>query len=327
MDNVTLKRLLFTKRLYLHGTLHSKNNTEIDRFMAIHHFDNSVELFLKIFATNEGILPTVKQDFNFKDLWNQVRTALEKRTPSYCLPLKDQMFNLHETRNLAQHQGDAPSHDTVIKYQEYTRDFFITCFKDIFDIEYDNVYASILVKDEKIRDALIEAEQKMESNDFKESMTSSTKAFAYIKLKETRGFSSPLSKFSAFGIIDRHDEIRFSEIHSVSREETQVTGKINSVMKSLVGNSNKLLNERAKKINDFAKAVDEELSILKLGMDYKSFKIFIKISPSFYFILGPSEPKIVDTSPENYTKENALFCHEFVLELALRLQNLENWSS
>jgi hypothetical protein len=132
MDDTTLKRLLFSKRLFIHGSFHSQNDTQIDRFMAIHHFESSIEQFLKIVATKEAVISSVKKDYTFKDLWNQVRLALEKRTPSYNLPLKDQMFTLHDTRNLAQHHGDAPSHETVMKYQEYTRDFLTICFHDIF---------------------------------------------------------------------------------------------------------------------------------------------------------------------------------------------------
>jgi hypothetical protein len=51
MNDITLKRLLFAKRTFIHGICHTQNSTELDRFMAIHHFDNSIELFLKIIAT------------------------------------------------------------------------------------------------------------------------------------------------------------------------------------------------------------------------------------------------------------------------------------
>jgi len=312
MDDITLKRLLFSKRLYLHGVSHSNRNTELDRFLAIHHFDNAVELFLKIIATQENIISTVRQDFVFKDLWNEVNVKLRQKTPSYTLPLKDQIFNLHETRNLAQHQGDVPSHETVIKYQGYTRDFLIKCFKDIFNIEFDKVYASILVNNQKIRDALVEAEKNIEKNNFKESMKASAKAFAYLKLKERGDFSSEkLRSFTSFGVVDEHDEIRFS--HQRFEE--------------FVRELNTKLQERARKINEFAEALEEELAILKLGVDYKAFKLFNKISPYAYFTLGSSEPHITETKEENYTKENALFCYEFVLELILKLQSLDNESN
>ena len=225
MDDITLKRLLFAKRLFIHGTSHSQNNTELDRFMAIHHFDNSIELFLKIIATKEGISSSSRNDFEFKKLWDEVRTSLESKTPPYNLPLKGQIFSLHDARNLAQHQGDAPTHETVIKYQGYTRDFFLQSFKEIFDIEYDKLYASLLIKEMKIRGSLIEAEQKMELNDYEGSMKSSAKAFGYIKSKERESFSRMRA------VLGQERKSKYQRFVLLIRDENLIYGKINSCLK------------------------------------------------------------------------------------------------
>ena len=122
-------------------------------------------------------------------------------------------------------------------------------------------------------------------------------------------------------------EIKISEIRFSNRNENLIYGKINSCLKSLISALNKQLSERARKIDRFAEAVNEELAILKLGVDYKSFKLFDNISPHTYFTIGSDVPHVVDTEKGNYTKDNALFCYEFVLELALRLQSLDAWRS
>jgi hypothetical protein len=187
------------------------------------------------------------------------------------------------------------------------------------------VYASILVKNETIRGLLLEAEQKLESNDFKGVMESCTKAFAHIMLEEQRDFySSDLSRVTSFGVFDRFHDIRFSEIRSFDRANESLIRDINRTIGEIINRSNELLRERADKMNEFADAVKEELAVLRLGIDYRSFKHFDRITPHAYFTMGSNEPKIVGTKrPENYTKENALFCYEFVFELILRLQSLE----
>lgn len=312
---------MFSKRLYLHGSLHSDKNTELDRFLAIHHFDNSIELFLKIIATQENVSSKKRQDFMFKDLWNEVNIKLEKKTSPYTLPLKDQMFNIHETRNLAQHQGDAPSFETVVKYKGYLKDFFVKCFSDIFSIEFDKVYESILILDKKIRNALIEAEENLQKDNFKESMKSSTRSFAFLKLKENDLLSEKLRAFTQFGVFGNRRKITFSNIGFGLIENNYAD--INRAFKDFTNELNINLEEGDRKITDFVKTFEEELAILKLGVDYKSYIHFSKISPHALFVVGSSEPHISETKEENYSKENALFCYEFVLEIALKLQSLD----
>ena len=257
----------------------------------------------------------------FKDLWNEVNIKLEKKTSPYTLPLKDQMFNIHETRNLAQHQGDSPSFETVVKYKGYLKDFFVKCFSDIFFIEFDKVYESILILDKEIRNALIEAEENLQKDKFKESMKSSTKSFAFLKLKERDLLSEKLRSFTQFGVFGNRRKITFSNIGFGLIENNYAD--INRSLKDFTNELNINLEEGDRKITDFAKAFEEELAILKLGVDYKSYIHFNKISPHAFFVVGSSEPHISETKEENYSKENALFCYEFVLEIALKLQSLD----
>jgi hypothetical protein len=318
MDEITQRRLLLSKRLFSHGVQHSNKNKEIDRFLAIHHFDNAIELFLKIIATKEGILTSKKEDWKFKDLWGVINTKFEQKTSGYVLPLKDQLFGLHETRNSAQHQGDAPSYETIIKYQSYTKDFLNKCFKDIFEIDFDKVYASSLVENIKIKNALIESEKYIDENCFNKAMESSSKAFAYLKLNESDEFlSDKLIRLALFGVLDEHNN-HTSSSYSNDKLERQFEKRLDEFDRKI----KKQLSERARKINEFARTVEEEFTILNLGVDYKEFKLFERISPYAYFTMGTTEPHIGVRNETNYNEENALFCYEFVLEAALRLQEM-----
>lgn len=324
MNEITLRRLLFSKRLFSHGVQHSNKNTELDRFLAIHNFDNSIELFLKIVATQEGIIKTDKKDWMLKDLWGEINTKLKQNIAGFELPLKDQIFTLHETRNLAQHQGDPPSFETVVKYQGYTKDFLIRCFKDVFKIDFDKIFASSLVENIKIKDALIESEKYIEEKKFKGSIELSAKAFAYLRRNESANlFSHSLGMFTLRGVLDEHSQIRFSSSHSSDSSERKFNEQITAVIDKL----NKLLDDRARKINEFARALralESEFTILKLGVGIKEYKRFDKISPFLLFDSSSPDADIaVDFNEEqldNCNEENARFCHDFVLDAALMLQ-------
>lgn len=311
MDEITLKRLLFTKRLFNHGVQHSNKISELDRFLAIHHFDNAIELFLKTIAIREGILTSNKQDFNFKDLFNEINIRFEQKTPIYKLPLKDQIFTLHDTRNLAQHQGDASSFSTIIKYQEYTKDFFYKCFKDIFKIDFDKIYASFLVENEDIKKLLVESEKNIEETNFKKSIELSVKSFNHLKFnKISRVISTYLSP------------IKFRP-HSFDPLGKQFDQKLISLIEELNG----ILKENSRNVENLARIVEEDFAILKLGVDYTEYEHFDKIRKEIYYLnvvplsnFFKIKSTIAEEEAKYFTEENALFCHEFVLETVLKLQ-------
>lgn len=314
MDEITLKRLLFTKRLFHHGVQHSNKNSEIERFLAIHHFDNALELFLKVVGIREEIINSNKQDFKFKDLFNEIYTKLEQNTPSYKLPLKDQIFTLHDTRNLAQHQGDAPSFSTIIKYRGYTKDFLHKCFKDIFKIDFDKIYAASLVKNDDVKKLLIESEKNMEKANFKKSIELSIKSFDLLKFNGNGNFSN---------VIDiNRDEIIFRP-HSLDTLDNQCNQNVISLIEEL----NELLSKNARNVENIARIVQEEFSILKLGVDYIEYDHFDTIRNKCHRFNPNHISKFVDipdTIDEQkkklFNEENATFCYEFVLETVLKYQ-------
>jgi hypothetical protein len=321
VDNeITLKMLLFSKMLFNHGINHSNKNTYLDRFLAIHHFDNAIELFLKTIVIKENI--TIKKELPFRELWGTIDKELSQKTSGSGLPLRDQIFALRDARNLAQHQGDATSFESVMKYQGYAKDFLSKCSMDIFNIDFNKIYASSLIEDMKIKETLIESEKYIERHNFKNAMESSAKAFVYLKWNERDDpLSHDLGHFTLFrGVLNERQQIELSGSYSFDGLEQ----KINKQIKIVVNELNELLKERAKKINEVARALGSlelKFAILKLGVDYKEYKHFDKISPFVLFESGSTDiASFEEKEEENYSEENARFCHDFVLEAALRLQ-------
>lgn len=159
--NSEIRRLVLAKKLYLHGCSHAGAKDKVSRMLAIHHFDNAVEIVLKCVATKCGVISSSKQEYRFKDLWNEIVQR------DVNLPLKDQMFSLHDLRNFVQHQGDIPSMESVIKYKSYVEDFFNKVCSEIFGVSYEKLYFSELIKNKKLREQVLKAEAAFEKGEYK----------------------------------------------------------------------------------------------------------------------------------------------------------------
>ncbi|MBF8303207.1 MAG: hypothetical protein HW396_1488 [Candidatus Dadabacteria bacterium] len=55
-----IRRLVLAKKLYLHGCGHASAKDEVSRMLAIHNFDNAVEIVLKCVATKQELKPAGK---------------------------------------------------------------------------------------------------------------------------------------------------------------------------------------------------------------------------------------------------------------------------
>lgn len=156
-SNSEIRQLVLAKSLYLHGCSHASCKDSVSRMLAIHHFDNAVEMVLKCMAAKRGITPE-KRYFYFEELLDKVSD----------LPLKEQVRGLHQVRNIVQHQGDIPSVESVIKYQGYTEDFFREVCTRVFNVSYEELHLSELVESEPLREQLLKAEQAFGRGEFRE---------------------------------------------------------------------------------------------------------------------------------------------------------------
>lgn len=151
-----IKRLVLAKALYLHGCAHAFRGDSVSRMLAIHHFDNAIEIILKTLATRKRVRPN-KQYFDFPELLKKI----------VDLPLKEQLRDLHSVRNNIQHQGDIPSIESVIKYKGYTEDFLREICNDQFNISYEQLFLSQLIDSEALRSQAIKAEEAFEKQEYK----------------------------------------------------------------------------------------------------------------------------------------------------------------
>ena len=147
--------LVIVKAMFMRGSDFAKNTSStIDRLLAIHCFDNSVEMVMKIFVDYKKISLPKDKNNNPKKHWEyyDLLKNLEK------LPTSSKIGNLHEERNNVHHRGDVPSFETLIKYQGYTEDFLKEVFSKEFETCYDTLSLADLIDINDIRVKVKEAE-------------------------------------------------------------------------------------------------------------------------------------------------------------------------
>lgn len=155
-QNSEIRILALAKMLYLHGCTHVSRKDTVSRMLAIHHFDNAVEMVLRCAATKRGIKSGKKQLY-FEDFLLEIAEV----------PLKEQMRGLHRVRNAVQHQGDVPSMESVIKYRGYAEDFFRAVCGEIFSMPYEELFLSQLIENENLRQQLLKAEEVFGKEEYK----------------------------------------------------------------------------------------------------------------------------------------------------------------
>ena len=122
-DKVTHKRLIYVKRLHIHAQEHVSHGTEFDKMIAIHHFDNAIELLLKCVAAKYEISLGDPFRLTFHKLWREVSKEYKQRLRSE-LPKKTEILQLHRIRSDVQHWGVSPfSLEAVKDFDEHTHDF------------------------------------------------------------------------------------------------------------------------------------------------------------------------------------------------------------
>jgi len=171
METETTNKMILVKYLYEHAKQHASNNTSLDRIIAVHNLDNAIEWLLKDIALKievEIFDKKNKQYYNFHKLWEQINEKLSKSKKSLQLPLKEDIFGLHDLRNKVQHHANIPSQEDLQRYLSSSQEFINKSLKDIFNIDYDSLYLSSLIENKELRQKFTKAEEAFNKESYKE---------------------------------------------------------------------------------------------------------------------------------------------------------------
>jgi len=169
LGKTDLRILVLAKAMYMRGCVFADDKDEISRMLAIHTFDNTAEVVLRLLAKVKNITPEkTRGRWEFHDL---LRKVCDEEV------FKDQIDALHQQRNRVHHAGDIPAIETIAKYRTHTEDFIKNVCKKEFGISYKELSLASLITHTELQDLYKKAEWSFEQKKYKESIEFSEEVF------------------------------------------------------------------------------------------------------------------------------------------------------
>lgn len=256
--------------------------------VSILHFHDAVELFLALASEHLNAGKTGKE---FLAYWE----AINQKLPSKDFGQKDSMSRLNAARVNWKHHGIRLPTIEIDDFKTNVSNFFYENTPKVFGLSFDAISMAALVQNEKIQDRLLKAEQVRGTNDIKAALKEI--AIAFLDL---------LNQF----------EWRIREHHDL-----QLKGISSRHFSPIERKAPKELSQFAKEIEKEISSLHEQIKLVSLGIDYRKYTRFQWLMPAVFCTMDG----IYHTAGEGrgQSHQDYLFCYHFVIECALRLQEIQ----
>jgi hypothetical protein len=352
LPEITVRRLILVRQMYLHGAGHATDPTEIGRVIAIQTMDYAIETLLKTIVSHFGppsdYYPPQRSYYNtiaslqnqryspkmdFYRLWDEALAIFrdpDRGIESMELPLRREMHLLHTMRNDVQHNGIVPANSEVRKYSAYAESFLRDVSSDAFGQDINEVTLASLVENEEIGTLIREAEVALEEDRYKESIIAATKAFELATLQEYRGrpyrkrlprwIQRDVEKIADKIATDRAfrqlaDTLAGSRGYSL-RRDLEDAGKHLKFDEAF-----KELGEIFEVLKGEIESLQEGLDVIALGGDLRQYMRFRQLSPHITILIG-GEMLVSERGNWQPSEEEAIEVLGFVFDTILRWQQL-----
>lgn len=259
-------------------------------------FHDSVELFLHLAC--EELHTQKKDDVKFMSYWPLLK---EKLPNDRSLGHESQMERLNRLRVNLKHHGIMPDGSEIERARVNVTNFFEDNTPIIFDLAFDKITMTDVMQFLPARDALNDAATLMEQGKYEEALGKIAISFdLLIEDYESRKARYGNSPFQF------EDPFPYSDIHF---------RRINSEMKNFVN----------RKIKSSIEPMQNAMKIMSLGLDYRRYVKFKLFAPQISKVLGDEGGfhYFITKSSRKYTAEECHFCHDFVIESAIRIQDFD----
>lgn len=241
LDESKLRRLVYIKRLFLVGVNLLERETEPDIAVALLLFDCSIEMMLTLVGDIYGIkMPGGKQNIHFPKLLEVVRDHIKEDTSKVQLQNYSDLQTLHKARNGVQHDGIIPSLSAIQRFRAIAESVLRTLTKDTCGLYWEEISLASLITDPVVSELYRRAESAYANKRHLDAAISLVAAFEFMKEEE-------INRRAGSGILGHRISIQFCKESS---------------------------NDDIKKLANYAEAIEKEIEILKLGVDYKSYRLY-----------------------------------------------------
>lgn len=176
---VVARRLMLAKQFYLNAVEQYRVPGSLNRLMAIHNFHIAVEIVLKAILIEHGIRSDKTLNVDFEQMLSDIDNHPPFKASQTRLPLRQEMRNLNQQRNLAQHHVVEPHQTALEECRFFVHEFLAHSFTSYFGASFDSISRAELVSDDRLRALIKRAEESLRSGDFEDSVCASSAAFEY----------------------------------------------------------------------------------------------------------------------------------------------------
>lgn len=285
-NRATMELLIRTRMLLEHSLSHSAANSPLDRMIAIHGLDNTIEWLVRIVIRHLDIEVITGKNFENRGLVSLVGETNQFLQNHYksSLPYLSDIKMLRQVRNLVQHGAVDPASE-LQRFTRIVEHFFVEVLRLIFGLSRDALRISSLIKDEEIRKIFERAEQKLDQGAYLESVVSCRNAFENAFFKQSSGSASIF--------------VVAATLIGCTMTATQRSHQF-------------VFNEMA-----------NELELIRLGIDrkrYERFAVYLEHIPGKY----RAERYGWSVMQRPWEEKDAKFCYSFVCDVVLRWEQKEH---
>lgn len=304
MEEHFVRRLIYVKALLGHGIDHSEMDTPIDTALAILHFDNAIEMLMRIILEFYHA-SHIQKERVFDDLINNVRRLIKNRHPEINpdeLLRTRELRNLHLVRNNIQHLGVIPAAEEVSRFRSLTENIINSVTSKLFKVQFSELSLGAFIKDQVVRELYTKADEAFSNENYSEAIIFCVAAFETAKnMEQGRIYGSGFT---------------FQRMAARARARAK-----NTIWE----------------IFEYADKLAEEIEVMKLRLDYKKYQKYREISTKlqpFLKIASRSTPiedvlsktrKLLSNDIKNVKqpvlREYARFC------LSLAIESIFRWES
>ena len=267
--------------------------------LALLSLHDAVEMVLDVVA--EAANAPVSAGANFANYWNTLKSLAD---PVH-LPLERQMNRLNRSRVALKHHGQWPNNDQLTTHLDTTKAFIEDVCDSVFATSLSEISLVELIKNEKVRELLRDAQQAIGRNNLRVAFTNAAHGMLY-GLEAMPSFDFPASPLP-----------RQTELRNLSPG----TQDFDSLLRPL-----------AKEIDDTFRATISRfrrtIALVSLGIDLSSYNKFEKLTPAVLFFRqeGSAERSGIAERAGwrvNGQIEDARWCIDFVTNFMLRVEGRE----
>lgn len=287
LDEAKMRRLAMIQYTYTMAVDQCQKPEPLN-MVALLLFHDAVELFLMLASEH---LHAGKTGKDFLAYWEPINQKL----PTHDFGHKDSMGRLSAARANWKHHGIRLSTTEIEDFRTNVADFFRDNTPKIFGIAFEAISMVMLVQTEEVRNRLVEAERLSSEGEIKAALREMAIAF--------------------------QDLLHRFDWSAREQNSPHTAGLTRRIFSRIEGAAPRQLSRFAEAIEKELTDLHEQVKLLSIGIDYRSYVRFRGLTPTAYLIMD-GHYETADTG-RGQSHQEYLFCYHFVIECALRLQEIQ----